>query len=66
MPRRLFFLAWPISLLNLLSYVSGIIPLGFVGHLDPFSLSVAVLGNSLFNVTGLNRLPGNAGCTMLG
>lgn len=58
--RRLLALAWPISLLNLLSFVGGIVPLAFVGHLDPFSLSVAVLATSFFNVSGYCIILGTA------
>ena len=58
--RRLLALAWPISLLNLLNFVGGIMPLAFVGHLDPFSLSVAVLATSFFNVSGYCIIVGTA------
>ena len=58
--RRLLALAWPISLLNLLNFVGGIVPLAFVGHLDPFSLSVAVLATSFLNVSGYCIILGTA------
>ena len=35
-------------------------PLAFVGHLDPFSLSVAVLATSFFNVSGYCIILGTA------
>ncbi|KAK9834158.1 hypothetical protein WJX81_003586 [Elliptochloris bilobata] len=57
---RLLALAWPISLLNLLQYVANQMPIGFVGHLDSFSLSVAVLSWSILNVSGYALLMGTA------
>ncbi|PSC71531.1 MATE efflux family [Micractinium conductrix] len=46
------------SLTNLAGFCIGLIPLGVTGRLGQFELSSAVLGTSIFNVTGLSVLMG--------
>lgn len=55
---RILALSFPLSITNLLRYLVGLITISFVGRLGEFELSCAILGLSLFNVSGT--------CTVLG
>ncbi len=48
----------PLSAQAILSFSSTLVSMAFIGHLGKHELSAAVLGTSLFNVTGLSILIG--------
>ena len=50
---RLVFLAVPLAVENSLWYASNIISTMFIGHLGKQELAAVVLGESAFNVTGM-------------
>lgn len=60
LPCRLCRLALPLSVGNLVSFLSGAVLLGMTGRLGQQQLSSLVLGTSIFNVTGLSVLIGFA------
>jgi hypothetical protein len=49
---RILALSFPLSITNLLRYLIGLITISFVGRLGEFELSCAILGLSLYNVSG--------------
>lgn len=55
---RLIALGVPLSAQAILSFSSTLVSMAFIGHLGKHDLSAAVLGTSLFNVTGLSILIG--------
>ncbi|DBA93746.1 hypothetical protein WJX82_004690 [Trebouxia sp. C0006] len=55
---RLVLLGVPLSAQAILSFSSTLVSMAFIGHLGKHELSAAVLGTSLFNVTGLSILIG--------
>ena len=55
---RLVLLGVPLSAQAILSFSSTLVSMAFVGHLGKHELSAAVIGTSLFNVTGLSILIG--------
>ena len=48
----------PLSAQAILSFSSTLVSMAFIGHIGKHELSAAVLGTSLFNVTGLSILIG--------
>ena len=57
---RLIYLAVPLAVENSLWYASNIISTIFIGHLGKHELAAVVLGESVFNVTGMQE-PGLTG-----
>ena len=57
---RIFELAGPLALQDLLVFLQGSIAIGFVGRLDAKSLSVMILCSTTFNVTGMSLVMGVA------
>lgn len=55
---RLVRLGVPLSAQAILSFSSTLVSMAFIGHIGKHELSAAVLGTSLFNVTGLSILIG--------
>ena len=48
----------PLSAQAILSFSATLVSMSFIGHIGKHELSAAVLGTSLFNVTGLSILIG--------
>jgi len=57
---RIFQLAGPLALQDLLVFLQGAITIGFVGRLDPRSLSAMILCSTPFNITGMSLVMGVA------
>lgn len=57
---RILKLAGPLAFENFTVFLQGVITVGFVGRLDPRSLSAMVLCASTFNITGLSLTMGIA------
>ena len=55
---RLVKLGVPLSAQAILSFSATLVSMSFIGHIGKHELSAAVLGTSLFNVTGLSILIG--------
>ena len=53
-------IAGPVCLQSFLAFSANLISLAFVGHLGSLTLSQAVLGLSVYNVTGMSILLGLA------
>lgn len=55
---RLVKLGVPLSAQAILSFSATLVSISFIGHIGKHELSAAILGTSLFNVTGLSILIG--------